>query len=205
MVRRTIAGRDVRSEAVIRAMQTVPRHRFMPPGTWELAYSDQPVPIGLGQTISQPYIVARMTELADVGPGSRVLDVGTGSGYQAAVLAELGCDVWSVEIVEALGLRAREALDATGYGRVHTRIGDGYRGWPDAAPFDAIVVAAAPDHLPLPLIGQLRDGGRMVLPVGTAWDQELRVVTRTGDTHAIEPVCAVAFVPMTGEAQAARG
>ena len=163
------------------------------------AYEDRPLPIGEGQTISQPYIVAAMTELLALEPGERVLEVGTGSGYQAAVLAELGADVYSIEIVEPLGRRAAEDLARLGY-EVNLRIGDGYRGWPEAAPFDAIIVTAAPEQVPPPLIEQLKVGGRLVIPVGS-WSQELVLLRKEEDGVHRERVADVRFVPMTGEAR----
>jgi protein-L-isoaspartate(D-aspartate) O-methyltransferase len=164
------------------------------------AYDDRPVPIGLGQTISQPYIVALMTELAAVGHGSRVLEIGTGSGYQAAVLAELGADVYSVEILAPLRKRAAEVLSRIGYAQVKTRVGDGYLGWAEAAPFDAIIVTAAPADVPETLMQQLKVGGRLVLPVGKV-DQELEVFTRTAVGFSERNVIPVRFVPMTGNAE----
>jgi protein-L-isoaspartate(D-aspartate) O-methyltransferase len=203
MVRDQIESRGVRDAAVLRALRAVPRHRFIPDEMRPFAHDDRPLPIGEDQTISQPYIVALMTELARVGPGSRVLEVGTGSGYQAAVLAEIGADVRSIEIVPDLARRARATLDALGYGRVQTRTGDGYAGWPEAAPFDAIVVTAAPDHVPQPLVDQLAPAGRLVIPVGRGV-QSLTVLTRTPDGILREEVLPVRFVPMTGEAQRPR-
>jgi protein-L-isoaspartate(D-aspartate) O-methyltransferase len=197
MVDEQIAARGVRDPRVLAAMRRVPRHAFVPARWRAEAYADHPLPIGEGQTISQPYIVALMTELAAVAPGDRVLEVGTGSGYQAAVLAELGADVHSIEIVEPLARAARTNLDGTGYGRVHTRHGDGYRGWPEAAPFAAIVVTAAPPEVPPALLAQLAPGGRLVIPVGTA-DQELQVHERTPDGIRVRRVTPVRFVPMTG-------
>jgi len=201
MVETQIEARGVRDREVLRAMRTVPRHRFMPKVTWSSAYVDSPVAIGEEQTISQPYIVALMTGLAEVGPGQKVLEIGTGSGYQAAVLAEMGADVYSIEIIEPLAKRARQALDETGYGRVHTRIGDGYQGWPEEAPFDAVVVTAAPGHVPQPLKDQLAVGGRLVIPVGERFYQELMVIERTERGFREQSVLPVLFVPMTGEAQ----
>jgi protein-L-isoaspartate(D-aspartate) O-methyltransferase len=199
MVREQIAARGVKNAAVLAAMRKVPRHEFVPEGVRFLAYDDRPAPIGLGQTISQPYIVALMTELAGVGHGSHVLEIGTGSGYQAAVLAELGADVYSVEILAPLSQRAVAILSRLGYGRVKTRVGDGYLGWPEAAPFDAIVVTAAPARVPEPLKQQLKLGGRLVLPVGK-YDQELKVITRTTRGFSEKSVIPVRFVPMTGKA-----
>jgi len=200
MVRTQIERRGIRDAGVLSAMGAVPRHNFMPPATRALAYGDHPVSIGESQTISQPYIVALMTELAGVSAGSKVLEIGTGSGYQAAVLAEVGCDVYSIEIIESLAKTARQALDANGYRAVHTRVGDGYQGWPEEAPFDAIVITAAPPEVPPPLLEQLAVGGRMVVPVG-AYSQDLVVITRTEDGFRRRSVIPVLFVPMTGEAQ----
>ena len=203
MVREQIAARRVKNAAVLAAMRKVPRHEFMPESVRLLAYDDRPVPIGLGQTISQPYIVALMTELAAVGRGSRVLEIGTGSGYQAAVLAELGADVYSIEILAPLRDRAGEILARLGYAQVKTRVGDGYLGWPEAAPFDAIIVTAAPPRVPEPLKQQLKVGGRLVLPVGR-FDQELEVITRTAVSFSEKSVIPVRFVPMTGKADESR-
>lgn len=202
MVETQIVDRGVSDPHVLRAMREVPRHEFIPDSqVRDLAYLDRPLPIGHDQTISQPYIVAAMTELARVEPGDRVLEVGTGSGYQAAILAAIGAEVYSIEIVEWLGTWAAEALERTGYDdRVTTRIGDGYAGWPDQAPFDAILVTAAPPEVPEPLKEQLKVGGRLVIPVGDL-DQELRVYTRTEDGLKTETVFPVRFVPMTGKAQ----
>jgi protein-L-isoaspartate(D-aspartate) O-methyltransferase len=198
MVARQIEARGVSDERVLAAMRAVPRHAFVPEEVRADAYEDRPLPIGHGQTISQPYIVAAMTELARVRPGSRVLEVGTGSGYQAAVLAEMGAQVYSIEIVERLARRAGETLARLGYGAVQVRHGDGYRGWPEAAPFDAIVVTAAAPRVPPALLEQLVDGGRLVIPLGR-FAQELEVHTRVGDRIDVERVFGVRFVPMTGE------
>jgi len=200
MVDTQIAARGVEDRAVLLAMRKVPRHEFVPAEAVRLAYEDGPLSIGWRQTISQPYIVALMSELAAVGPGARVLEIGTGSGYQAAVLAELGAEVYTIEIVAPLARRAAATLARLGYAEVQTRTGDGYRGWPEAAPFDAIVVTAAPASVPEPLRQQLKIGGRLVLPVGT-YDQELRVITRTTEGWQDRTVIPVRFVPMTGEVE----
>jgi protein-L-isoaspartate(D-aspartate) O-methyltransferase len=192
-------GRDRLSQCVEGAMRAVPRHRFVPPGLAGDAYRDHPLPIGFGQTISQPFIVALMTELAEPKPASRVLEVGTGSGYQAAVLAHCVARVHSIEIVAPLGERARQVLRELHYDNVEVRIGDGYKGWPEAAPFDAIVVTAAPDHIPQPLIDQLAPNGRMVIPVGSRdGGQELLVITKGVDGKTVtRRTIAVRFVPLT--------
>jgi len=194
--------RGVDDAHVLRAMGAVPRHRFVPDARQADAYADHPLPIGHGQTISQPYVVARMTEALGLSPGDKVLEVGTGSGYQAAVLAELGAEVFSIEIVEEVAAQGARNLEAAGYGqRVQLRVGDGYRGWPEQAPFDAIIVTAAPDHVPQPLVDQLAVGGVMVLPVGSGVQELVRLKREGPDTLARERLELVRFVPMTGEAQ----
>jgi protein-L-isoaspartate(D-aspartate) O-methyltransferase len=201
MVNRQIEARGVRDPQVLAAMRAVPRHRFVPQGQLAKAYDDRPLPIGHGQTISQPYIVALMSELADVKPGDRVLEVGTGSAYQAAVLAEMGAQLYSIEIVGALAVSAEAKLKELGYGgRVEVRHGDGYAGWPEQAPFDAIVVTAAPPEIPEPLKQQLKVGGRLIIPVGKQYQSLLKVI-RTADGFREESVIPVRFVPMTGKAQ----
>ncbi|MEM9195849.1 MAG: protein-L-isoaspartate(D-aspartate) O-methyltransferase [Myxococcota bacterium] len=201
MVTTQIEARGIEDPRVLRAMRTVPRHAFVPEAQQANAYQDRPLPIGYRQTISQPYIVALMTALADVGPGSRVLEVGTGSGYQAAVLAAVGARVYSIEIVKPLARRAKRILAELGYGRrITVRAGDGYAGWPSEAPFDAIVVTAAPPEIPAPLREQLKVGGRLVIPVGER-AQRLEVVTRTDRGFRTRNVIPVRFVPMTGKAQ----
>jgi protein-L-isoaspartate(D-aspartate) O-methyltransferase len=200
MVREQIEARGVRTATVLQAMRKVPRHEFVPESARRFAYDDRPLPIGHGQTISQPYIVALMTELACLTPESRVLEIGTGSGYQAAVLAELAAEVYTIEIVPELARRAEGDLARLGCKNVHLRIGDGYLGWPESVPFDAIVVTAAPEKIPPPLLEQLKVGGRLVIPVGDHF-QELKVVTRTAEGHREEINASVRFVPMTGRAQ----
>jgi protein-L-isoaspartate(D-aspartate) O-methyltransferase len=199
MVEEQIEARGVRDPRVLEAMRSVPRHLFVPAAERERAYEDGPLPIGSGQTISQPFIVAFMTEAARIGPGDRVLEIGTGSGYQAAVLAAVGADVYSIEILPELAERARRDLAAAGYSGVRVRTGDGAAGWPEAAPFDAILVTAAPPDLPEGLTGQLKQGGRMVIPLGTG-TQELVRITRTARGDERETLLPVRFVPMTGRA-----
>ncbi len=200
MGRDQIASRGVSDPEVLRAMRTVPREKFVPERYRDMAHTDGPLPIGHDVTILQPLIVASMTELADVNAGSRVLEIGTGSGYQAAVLAEIGAKVYSIEIIEPLANEARLLLDALGYSDVQIRVGDGYEGWPEEAPFDAIIVTAAPPQIPDPLRRQLADGGRLVVPVGE-YKQELRVVTRLGEQFEESRRYPVRFVPMIGRAQ----
>ncbi|MBN1335733.1 MAG: protein-L-isoaspartate(D-aspartate) O-methyltransferase [Deltaproteobacteria bacterium] len=199
MVRTQVARRDVRDARVLQAMREVPRDRFMPVSVRHLAWQDGPVPIGHGQTISQPYIVGLMLELLEVEPTDRVLEVGTGLGYQAAVLSRLAREVWTMEIVVPLCEEARATLAREGFGHVRVVCGDGWAGLPDQAPFDGIVVAAAPDRVPPALKAQLAVGGRLVLPVGPVHGpQELRVVRRTSTGFEERSVLPVAFVPMTG-------
>ena len=198
MVAQQIASRGVEDRNVLEAMRQVPRHRFVPPKWRDEAYDDHPLPIGHEQTISQPYIVAYMTEALHLKPGDKVLEVGTGSGYQAAVLAAVGADVYSIEIIPELGRPAAELLSQLGF-RVEVRIGDGYRGWPEAAPFDGIIVTAAPREIPAPLISQLKDGGRMVIPVGRFF-QDLKILRKKGGRLIQEDSLPVRFVPMTGAA-----
>ena len=193
-------GRDITNARVLAVMGRVPRQEFVPERLRRQAYSDYPLPIGQGQTISQPYIVAFMTEKLEPKPTDRVLEVGTGSGYQAAVLAELVAQVYTIEIIQELAQRAAADLKRLGYTNVHVRAGDGYLGWPEAAPFDAIIVTCAPQQVPQPLVNQLKEGGRLIIPVGRLWNQELVLLhKRDGklEQHAVLPV---SFVPMTGEA-----
>ena len=188
------------SSAVIAAMGRVPRHDFVPEALRAHAYQDRPLPIGYGQTISQPYIVALMTDLLKPARGQVILEIGTGSGYQAAVLAELGLEVYTMEIVPQLGATAAVRFDRLGYGRVRVEVADGYHGWPEKAPFDGIVVTAAADHVPPPLVAQLKPGGRMVIPVGPAFMvQQLILVTKAADgTVSTRQLLPVRFVPLTG-------
>ena len=200
MVATQIEARGITAPTVLEAMRSVPRHLYVPLSERAYAYADGPLSIGQGQTISQPYIVALMTELIRPLRSMKVLEVGTGSGYQAAVLAECVGEVYTIEIVPELGHRAEELLQGQGYKNVHVRVGDGYDGWPEAAPFDAVLLTAAPEEIPLPLLGQLRMGGRLVAPVGTS-HQELVVVTKTDAGLKRETVTGVRFVPMTGKAE----
>lgn len=194
-----LRSEGVRDEAVLKAMAEVPRHHFVPFSLQNEAYLDTPLPIGENQTISQPYIVAFMTEQARIKPGDRVLEIGTGSGYQAAVLSRLGSEVYTIEIIPSLAKSARERLEKLRFKNISVRCGDGYAGWPEKAPFAAIIVTAAPDHVPKPLLDQLTVGGRMVIPVGADPNhQSLKVITKTKDGSTIENVLPVRFVPMTG-------
>jgi protein-L-isoaspartate(D-aspartate) O-methyltransferase len=198
MVDEQIAARGISHRPTLAAMRAVPRHRFVPSQMVASAYADSPLPIGHGQTISQPFIVAYMTEVAKITRDSRVLEIGTGSGYQAAVAAELSDHVFSIEIVPALAARAAEALQATGYERIHVRAGDGYHGWAEHAPFDVIIVTAAADTIPPPLVAQLKEGGRMVIPVGPQFGaQNLVLVTKTDGRVRTRTLMPVRFVPFT--------
>ena len=200
MVRWQLEGRAIVSTPVLSMMRQVPRHKFVPPEIANSAYEDHPLPIGKGQTISQPYIVGIMTQLLQPRPGDTVLEIGTGSGYQAAVLAGLVEEVYTIEIVKELGESAEKRLAELGYDNVRVRVGDGYKGWPERAPFDGIIVTAAPGHIPQPLKDQLKVGARLVIPVGD-WYQNLLVITRTESGFDEKSVLGVRFVPMTGEAQ----
>jgi len=191
----------IRDPRVLEAMRMTPRHEFVPSSIRRYAYIDQPLEIGFNQTISQPYIVALMTELLRPRPEDRVLEIGTGSGYQAAVLSALVKEVYTIEIVEPLAKRADETLRRLGYENVHVMAGDGYRGWPDKAPFDGVIVTAAPERIPQPLVEQLKKGGRMVIPVGTRFNQELLVLRKVDKGLDRETVIPVRFVPMVGEVQ----
>jgi len=198
MVEQQMRARGIRSEAVLAALERVPRHEFVPRELRDRAYGDHPLPIGLGQTISQPAIVAYMTEAAEVAANEKVLEVGTGSGYQAAVLAELAKEVYTIEIIPELAASARQTLNALGYRNVFVREGNGYLGWPEQAPFDAIVVTAAPDEVPPALVAQLALNGKMVIPVGTT-SQEMLIITRTPQGLVERRTIPVRFVPMTGK------
>jgi protein-L-isoaspartate(D-aspartate) O-methyltransferase len=201
MVGEQLRGRDITNAKVLEVMGRLPRHRFVPADLQDVAYADMPVPIGHGQTISQPYVVALMTQAVCPKPKSRALDIGTGSGYQAAVLAELCKEVYSIEILKPLADSARDRLAALGYKNITVRCGDGYKGWPEKAPFDIIIVAAAPDHVPQPLVEQLALGGRLVIPVGNFF-QELVVIEKQKDgSIRRESIIPVKFVPMRGEAE----
>lgn len=198
MVRSQIADRGVEDPAVLDAMRSVPRHRFVDASQVRNAYEDRPLPIGFGQTISQPYIVAYMTELLQPDSSDRVLEVGTGSGFQAAVLAEIVDDVYTVEIIPELAQTATRRLQDIGYSNVHVRDADGYFGWEEHAPYDAILVTAAAEHIPPPLIDQLRDGGRMVIPVGSPFrTQTLMLVEKDGESISTRSLAPVRFVPFT--------
>ena len=200
MVEQQIAPRDIHDEAVLEAMRSVPRHRFVPEDVRTLAYADHPLPIGYGQTISQPFIVALMTQSLQPYPGQKVLEIGTGSGYQAAVLAEIDIDVYTVEIIPELAERAAATLDSTGYPNVHKLNADGYFGWEEFAPYDAILVTAAPDHLPQALASQLAEGGRLVIPIGpVGFLQTLWLFEKTGGELQATNLGGVTFVPLTGE------
>ncbi len=206
MVLHQIIARGVDDPAVVAAMEHVPRHRFVPEHYLRDAYRDSPLPIGHGQTISQPYIVAYMTEVLAVKPGDRVLEIGTGSGYQAAVLSELTPNVFTIEILDALGAEAAECLASLGYSTIATKVDDGYYGWEENGPFDAIIVTCAAGHIPPPLIEQLRPGGRMVIPVGPVYDVQYLIRVTKDDEGAIrsERILPVRFVPMTGRVQEGR-
>ncbi|MGC9468696.1 MAG: protein-L-isoaspartate(D-aspartate) O-methyltransferase [Anaerolineae bacterium] len=201
MVAETIEARGVSDPDVLNAMRSVPRHQFVPSDYQDQAYADHPLPIGYGQTISQPYIVAWMTELLELEHGEKVLEIGTGSGYQAAVLAELGyVEVYSIEIIPELATRAEEQLRAAGYTDVHVKQGDGYYGWPEHAPYDAIIVTAAPDHLPQPLAEQLAEEGRLVIPMGPPGGyQDLWRFEKEGEELQAQKLGGVRFVPFTRE------
>ncbi|MFP4176799.1 MAG: protein-L-isoaspartate(D-aspartate) O-methyltransferase [Planctomycetota bacterium] len=203
MVEEQIAGRGVTDEDVLKAMRNVPRHSFVPSGQESAAYADRPLPIGHGQTISQPYIVATMSERLELEPGDRVLEIGTGSGYHAAVLAEITSNIYTIEIVDELARRAEETFESLGYDVIEVKNDDGYYGWEEHAPFDAIIVTAAPGHIPPPLMDQLKPEGRMIIPVGGSYDvQYLMLVTKDEEgSTSTRQLMPVRFVPMTGAAE----
>jgi protein-L-isoaspartate(D-aspartate) O-methyltransferase len=198
MVEKQLKARGIRSQSVLTAMQKVPRHRFVSASQWREAYEDHPLPIGQGQTISQPYIVAYMTEAADITAQEKVLEIGTGSGYQAAVLGELAKEVYSIEIIPELTERAQQILRELGYDNVHAKTGNGWLGWPEHAPFDAILVTAAPDEVPAALVEQLAVNGRLLIPVGRDY-QEMTIITKTEKGVVRRHTLPVRFVPMTGK------
>ena len=195
MVAEQIVSRGVSDTKVLAAMRKVERELFVPPGLRQAAYADEPLPIGHGQTISQPFIVAYMTEAAQLKSGDRVLEIGTGSGYQAAILAEIAREVYTIEIVEPLARESRDRLASLGYRNIEVRYGDGYKGWPEKAPFDVIIITAAPPEIPVELVSQLKVGGRMVVPVGSFF-QELVLITRTRAGYDKKSLLPVRFVPM---------
>jgi len=197
MVREQLIPRSVKDEAVLDAMRNVPRHLFLPENMRSYAYYDSPMPIGWDQTISQPYIVAYMTEQLDIKPGMKILEIGAGSGYQAAVLAYLGCEVYTMEVVEELAAGAKKVFAELGCNNVKVRHGNGYNGWPEEAPFDAVVVTAAPEYIPEKLTEQLKEGGKMIVPVGGVYSvQSLLLVTKKDGRPVTDDLLAVRFVPM---------
>jgi len=204
MVQQAIVDAGIRSLRVIEAMRTVPRHEFVPRASRKLAYYDMALPIGYGQTISPPFVVAFMTEALDPQPSDKVLEIGTGSGYQAAILSGLVSEVYTIEIVEPLARRAAETLKRLGYTNVHVRAGDGFGGWPEAAPFDKIIVTCSPENIPQPLVEQLREGGRMVIPVGQRYQQVLYLLKKHDGRLQREALRPTLFVPMTGKAEQLR-
>jgi protein-L-isoaspartate(D-aspartate) O-methyltransferase len=202
MVPEQLKARGVSDQRILAAMKKVRRDEFVPANLKTSSYTDQPLPIGYGQTISQPYIVAFMTEQVRPSPKDRILEIGTGSGYQAAILAELAGEVYTIEIIEPLAKTAEATLQRLGYKNVHVKAGDGYKGWPEHAPFDAVIVTCAPDHVPQPLIDQLKEGGRMIIPVGGGLGfQQLYLLEKKNGKLQRRAVLPVRFVPMTGEAQ----
>jgi protein-L-isoaspartate(D-aspartate) O-methyltransferase len=200
MVQRHLAERDIKNPRVLEAFRTVPRHKFLPPKSQRQAYDDESIPIGEGQTITPPYDVAFMTQVLDPKPTDKVYEVGTGSGYQSAILSRLVKDVYSIEIHAPLGERAARVHKELGYTNIHTRIGDGYEGWPEAAPFDAIIVTCAPHRIPKPLIEQLKEGGRMVIPLGDRFTQNVHLVIKKDGELIDKEIKPTLFVPMTGKA-----
>jgi len=197
MVEEQLGARNIKSKIVLDAMRHVPRHLFVPQNMQQYAYSDSPLPIGLDQTISQPYIVAFMTESLEPVRGMKILEIGTGSGYQAAILAHIGCEVYTIELLPELAKRAEKVITGLNFTNVNVKCGNGYEGWPDEAPFDAIIVTAAPDKIPEKLIEQLKDGGKMIIPVGPVHSvQSLKLITKKGKRVSEKDLLPVRFVPM---------
>ena len=201
MVRREIVGRGVRDPRVCNAMREVPRHLFVPADMRKYAYTDAAIPIGYGQTITSPFVVAYMTEQLEPQPEDKVLEIGTGSGYQASVLSRLVADVYTIEIVDPLGRRAAATMQRLGYSNVHARVGDGYQGWPEHAPFDKIIVTCSPEKVPPALVGQLKEGGRLVVPLGERFQQSLFLFRKVNGQLQKEKLESTFFVPMTGQAE----
>ena len=199
MVKNQIESRGISNPRVLAALKKVPRHRFVPKKVRHLAYNDYPLPIGEDQTISQPYIVALMTEILNPEKGKTILEIGTGSGYQAAILAELYDQVYTIEIIETLGKQSKKRLSEMGYQNIHVKIGDGYQGWKEHRPFDAIIVTCAPSHIPEPLKEQLAEGGKMIIPVGKSYAQKLVLLIKEKGTIHEKEVIPVRFVPMIGK------
>jgi len=199
MVEKQIIARGIKNEKVIEAMKKVPRHLFVPDEYRHLSYTDGPLPIGYDQTISQPYIVAYMTEILDLKQHEKVLEIGTGSGYQAAILAEICKEVYTIEIIDDLAKRAKKVLDELGYKNIFIKVGDGYKGWPEKAPFDAIIVTCSPTNIPKPLIDQLSENGRMIIPVGEWYNQQLILLRKVNGKMIKEKLIPVRFVPMVNE------
>jgi len=197
MIEEQLIAREISSPTVLDAIRNVPRHLFVPESMQNRAYDDSPLPIGYGQTISQPYIVAYMTELLEPIPGMKILEIGTGSGYQTAVLAHLGCEVYSIEVIESLAVSVKDIFDALKLSNIVVKHGNGYNGWTEKAPFDAIIVTAAPDKIPDKLIKQLKDGGKMIVPVGEIYSvQSLKLITKQENEVTVEDLAMVRFVPM---------
>ncbi|MFH0814038.1 MAG: protein-L-isoaspartate(D-aspartate) O-methyltransferase [Pseudomonadota bacterium] len=202
MVKEDLAGRDITDPKILKVMEKVPRHLFVEKKLWRHAYADHPLPIGEGQTISQPYIVALMTQALAIKPGQKVLEIGTGSGYQAAVLSELTDKVYTIEIRKGLADKAAKTLKGLGYTSIKVKYGDGYFGWEENAPFDAIIITCAANHIPPPLLNQLNIGGKLIIPLGsTTYSQTLTLITKKEDGEEVTHITGVAFVPMVGETQ----